>query len=231
MANRKRIDSHWVGNILEFGLAKIADREIEPRLHLAIGVFRETNASGRCDTLQSRSDIDSIAHQVAVALFDHVAEMNADPKLDAAFRRQAGIALDHAVLHFNGTANGVDNAAKLDECAVACALDHSPLVYGDSGIDQVTAQRTQPRQYSILVGPRESTVSDDIRSKDCRKLSGLGHPASPLLRSSLTTKGWSAAGIFPLPGADLTLFWFLFGAVLLQSIRRSWPSATRPAFQ
>ena len=52
--------------------------------------------------------------------------MNADTKLDAALRRKAGIALDHAVLHFDGAAHGVDDAAKLDEAPSPVRLTTRP---------------------------------------------------------------------------------------------------------
>jgi hypothetical protein len=55
-----------------------------------------------------------------------VAEMNADAEFDAALRRQTGVALDHAVLHFDGAAHRVDHAAELDEDAVPNALDDAP---------------------------------------------------------------------------------------------------------
>jgi UTP-glucose-1-phosphate uridylyltransferase len=43
-----------------------------------ISVFRQTNGAGLGDTLQSRRDIDAGAHQVAVALLDDIAEMDAN---------------------------------------------------------------------------------------------------------------------------------------------------------
>jgi hypothetical protein len=66
--------------------------------------------------------------------------------------RQAGIALDHAVLHFDGAAHGVDHTAELDENAVAGALDDAAAMHRDGGVDQIAAQRPQPRQGAILVG-------------------------------------------------------------------------------
>ena len=48
---------------------------------------------------------------IAVGLFDHIAEMNADAEFDAALLRQAGVALDHAVLHLDGATHRVDHAA------------------------------------------------------------------------------------------------------------------------
>ena len=129
------------------------------------------------DALQSRGDIDAVAHQVAVGLLDHVAQMNADAELDAALGRQARIALDQAVLHFDRAAHRVDYAAKLDEDSVAGALDDAPVMRGDGGIDQVAAQPPQPRERAILVRAREPAVADDVGDQDRRNLSGFGHGA------------------------------------------------------
>ena len=113
------------------GRAEIGDGEIEPPLHLAVGVLGQTDRAGLGDAFQSRGDVDAVAHQVAVALLDDVAEMNADAELDAALLRHAGVALDHAVLHFDRAAHGVDHAAELDDSAVAGALDDAPVMRGD----------------------------------------------------------------------------------------------------
>ena len=78
------------------GWAEIGDREIEPPLHLAVGVLRQTDRARLGDAFQSRGDIDAVAHQVSVALLDDVAEMYADPEVDASLGRHAGVALDQA---------------------------------------------------------------------------------------------------------------------------------------
>ena len=102
--------------------AEIGDRQIEPPLDLPIGLLGQTDRAGLGDALQPRGDVDSVAHQVAVGLLDDVAEMNADAKLDASLGRQPGIAFDHAVLHFDRAAHGVDHAAELDDrCRHRCA--------------------------------------------------------------------------------------------------------------
>jgi hypothetical protein len=49
-----------------------------------IGVFGETDRPGLGDPFEPRSDIHAIAHQVAVALLDHIAQMDADAELDDA---------------------------------------------------------------------------------------------------------------------------------------------------
>ena len=177
LADLERIDPDRLGDVLELGRAEIGDREIEPPLHLTIGVLGETDRAGLGDALQSRGDIDAVAHQIAVGLLDDVAEMDADAKLDAALRRHAGIALDHAVLHLDRAAHRVDHAAELDDAAVAGALDDAAVMRGDGGIDEIAAEAPQPRQGAILVRRREPAVADDIGDQDCSELARFPHGA------------------------------------------------------
>ena len=124
------------------------------------------------------------------ALLDDVAQMNADAEFDAALGRQAGVALDHAVLHFDGAAHGVDHAAELDENAVSGALDDAPVMRGDGGIDQVAAQPPQPRQRAILVRAGEPAVADHVGDQDRRDFPGLAHSSgSPALRRPSNSGG------------------------------------------
>src|SRR5258708_5560930 len=76
-ANFERIDPDRLDDILEFGLAKVADHEIEAALDLSVRVLRQTDRSGLRDSLETRGDVDAVAHQVSVAFLDYVAEMNA----------------------------------------------------------------------------------------------------------------------------------------------------------
>ena len=155
-AGLDRINSHWPSDVLEFFLAEIDERFLQPVTHLAIGVLGETDAARISNALKARGDIDAVAHQVAVALLDHIAEMDADPKLDAALRRKASVALDHAVLHLDGAANGIDDASELNEDAVARALDDAAVMHGDGRVDQIAAERAQPRKRPLLVGSQQA---------------------------------------------------------------------------
>src|SRR5271169_241244 len=103
--------------------------------------------------------------------------MDADAELDTAFGRKARIALDHSVLQLDGAADGLNDAAKLNEDAVARALDHAPVMHGDCRIDQIAPQRPQPRQCAVLVRTGESAISDHIRREYRREFPGLGHDA------------------------------------------------------
>ena len=79
--------------------------------------------------------------------------MDADPKFDALVGRDPSVALDHRPLDFNGAVHRVDDAAELDDAAVAGALDDAAVMRGDGGVDQIAAQGPKARQGSILVGP------------------------------------------------------------------------------
>ena len=113
---------------VSWGCAQITHGEIEPRLHLPIRIFRKTDRTRLGDAFQSRRDIDAVAHQVAVALLNNIAQMDADTELDATLRRKTGVALDHPVLHLDGAADGVDNAAELNEDAVSGPVDDTAMM-------------------------------------------------------------------------------------------------------
>src|SRR5215469_15797280 len=89
------------------------------------------------NALKPGRDIDAVAHQIAVGLLDHIAEMHADAELDAAIVRKASVALDHAVLHFDGAADCVDHAAELEDDSVASALDDAAMMGGDCRVDEI----------------------------------------------------------------------------------------------
>ena len=94
-------------------------------------------------------------------MLDHIADVDANAKLNAALGRKASVPLDHAILHFDGTADCVNDAAELNETSVARALDDTSVMNGDSRINQIATERSQPRQRPILVGERfADTLAD-----------------------------------------------------------------------
>ena len=61
--------------------------------------------------------------------------MDTDAELNLTVLSDAGVALDHAVLHFNRATDRIDDAAKLDEVAVAGALNDAPMMRVNGRID------------------------------------------------------------------------------------------------
>ena len=121
--------------MFEHRRTEIPDRKIEPCFYLPICIFRQTDRPRRGDAFKPRSDIDSIAHEIAIALLHDIAKMNADAKIDASIGRQASIALNHAVLHLYRATHGLDDAVKFDQSAVAGPLNDAPVMHSDSWID------------------------------------------------------------------------------------------------
>ena len=85
-AGLDRINSHWPCNVLKFPLTKIGESFLQAITHLPIGVLGKTDTARISNAFQSCGDIDAIAHQVAVALLDYIAHMDADPELDPPIR-------------------------------------------------------------------------------------------------------------------------------------------------
>src|SRR5580700_9184514 len=91
-------------------------------------------------------------------------------------RRSSGTpALRSTIAFCTSATHGIDDAAKLDDAAVTRALDDPAMMHGDGRIDQVAAKRSKPGKNAILVRSRETAISDHVRAKYGRKLSGFGH--------------------------------------------------------
>ena len=76
-------------------------------------------------------------------------------------------------MNLDRAADGVHDAAKLDDAAVAGAFDDTAMMSGDGWIDEVAAEPPQARKGPILVGAGEPAITDDIRNQDRGELSGL----------------------------------------------------------
>jgi hypothetical protein len=136
-------------------------------------------------TPSSRAAIDAVAHQIAVALLDHVADMDADAKLYPPVLRHACIALDQAVLHLDRATHRIDHAAEFDYASVPGAFDDPAVMGGGGWIDQIAAKTAQACKRAILVGSCEPRVTDDIRDQDRRELSGLAHCVPPAIFTTI----------------------------------------------
>jgi hypothetical protein len=93
VAHLERIDPDRLGDVLKLRCAEIGNLEIEPPLHLPVGLLREADRARLRDPFEPGGDVDRVAHQIAVFLFDDIAEMDADARLDSLFWGQASVAL------------------------------------------------------------------------------------------------------------------------------------------
>src|SRR5580704_19560209 len=105
--------------------------------------------------------------------------MNADPELDALVRRDTRVAFDHSDLDFDRAAHCIDDAAELGDEPVARALDDTPMMRSDGGIDEIATEAPQARQGAILVRRGKSAVTNNVGHQDRCKLTGLAHERHP----------------------------------------------------
>src|SRR2546423_12383168 len=103
-----------IGDVLQPLLAEIDELGCDRSPHMAPGVGGDADAAGRREPFETRGDIDAVAIDV-VWRHDDVAEIDADAELDAAVRRQPGIARANDPLHIQRAAHRGDDTAELDE--------------------------------------------------------------------------------------------------------------------
>jgi len=154
------------------GPRSVTGRSSRP-FDLPVGLFGKTDGPRLRDALEPGGDIDAVAHQVAVAFLDNIAQVNAHPELDAALGRKSGIAFDEGGLHLDGAAH----RPRCGTPAIPSSLDDAPMMGVDGRIDQIAAQPPQPRQCAILIRPREPAVADDIRDQNRRDFTRFPHGA------------------------------------------------------
>jgi hypothetical protein len=99
---------------------------------------------------------------------------------NATLRLEASIALDHAVLDFDGAANSVHNASELNKDAIARPLDDAAVMESDGWIDQIAAERAHPRKGALFVGAGEPAVADYVTARMAASLRvpGTGSPST-----------------------------------------------------
>lgn len=109
-----------------------------------------------------------------------------------------GVTLNHGVLNLDGAAYGLDDAAELDDRAVASALDNATVMHGNSRVDQIAAQRSKQRQDAILVRTGESAIPNHIGAKNRSQFPGVDHRSSPPPSGLAQTRANSS------PSADIS---------------------------
>jgi hypothetical protein len=160
------IDPDRPRHVLEALLALVGKCGGDLALYLAIGVLGKADAARRRDPFEPCGDVDAVAHEVAVALDHHVAEIDADAEFDAFLGLEARVARRHGALDLDRAAQRVDDAHELDERAVTGAFDDAAAMGRDDGIYELLPERAEPRQRAFLVDAGEPRESRHVRGKD-----------------------------------------------------------------
>ena len=175
---------NWAGNVFELFLAEIDERLLHAVTNLLVCGSRQTDAAWLTDAFKPRGNVDAVAHQIAIALLNDVADVDAEAKIDPASLRNAGVAVNHRVLQLDSAADGVNRAAELGDGTVAGAFDDAAVMYGDCRIDKIAAQRPEAGERAILVRADKPAVSDDVGDQNRCQSPGFSHLCALLLRTS-----------------------------------------------
>src|ERR1700730_3259976 len=126
---------HRVRNVLHGLLASVPKGERHLIAHLLIGRAGDADATGLRNPLQPCGYVHAVAEDVAT-IDDDVADIDPNAKLDPLLLRHITVALGHAALNIEGTADRIHYTAKLSQHSIAGVLDNTAAVVGNLGIEK-----------------------------------------------------------------------------------------------
>jgi hypothetical protein len=110
-----------------------------------------------------------------VLLSDDIPEIDSHAEFDPVLRRAGGIGLGHSPLHLDRAANGINDARKLGEEAVAGVLYDPAAVLGDLWADQLPEMGLEPFVGPLLIHPHKARVSRHVGGQDRGEAASGGH--------------------------------------------------------
>ena len=108
--------------------------EIELVPDLVIYGMRNADRARLGKRLEPGSDVDPIAKDV-VTVDDHIAEIDANPQLQAALGWDRIIDGARRVLHLDGAVQRIDDTRKIRQNAIACRADNPPAMRCNQRVD------------------------------------------------------------------------------------------------
>jgi len=118
--------------------------------------------------LKPGSNVDTIALEV-IAVHDHVAEIDTDPKFNPLRPSPGGSVLGQRQLNFPCGSDSFNDTRKFRQNAVTHKLENAPIMFGDLWIDDVGTQGTEGCERRLFIRPNEPRVTDHIGCQDSRQ--------------------------------------------------------------
>jgi len=138
-----------VGDVLQPLFAQVDELGGHCAAYVPPRLGGDADPTWRSETFEARGNIDAVTVDV-VRRDDHVAEIDADAKLGAAILRQHRVAREKVPLHFQRAAHRIDDAAELDESAIAAMLDDASAMLADLGRDNLAAMGQETAVGTLL---------------------------------------------------------------------------------
>ena len=130
---------------------------------MAVGVLGKTDTARISNAFKARGNVDAVAHQVAIALLDHVAQMDADAELDATLRRKTRVAMRPLCTAMVGSIRSLRSGDPETRSLLAAdVVGFSKLAGSD---EERTLARLRARWTSISPGVKRTfrSVVDAVR--------------------------------------------------------------------
>ncbi|MGA9534956.1 MAG: hypothetical protein WBR24_03520 [Desulfobacterales bacterium] len=138
-------------------------------MYLFVRVARDANAAARCQTLQPRRDVDTVAIY-PITVRDHIAEIDADSENHFAVVRQRGVTFLYFILNLQGAFNRIDGTDKLGQYIVTGRVDN-PAVMTENRAAYFLPVRLEGVDRVGFVQTHQTAVAFDIRTQYGRQFS------------------------------------------------------------
>jgi hypothetical protein len=141
--------------------------------------LRDADAARFGECLQACRDVDPVAVDTTIGLYEDVAEVNADTKQHPSVGNPRLVPLRQLSLGGHGTQHGVRHTVEHPEHTIACGI-HDAAVVGVEVPPENVVAFAQRGHGSWLVVTHQSAIPHDIGAQDgCQPANGLDH-GSPL---------------------------------------------------
>jgi len=152
------IDSDRPGNVLQLLLAAVEELGIDFALYVSKRVVGNANLAWRGDSLETGRDVHAISEDVAT-LNNHVAEIDADAKLDTVVLGESDIAFGHLPLHRDCRSDGSDHFGNTIRMPSPVVLTMRPLWLAIFG--SISSRRSARSRNSVAT--HQPAVTRDVR--------------------------------------------------------------------
>jgi len=141
---RDSIDANGLGDILELLVSPVVESKVKLVGDMVAHRLGYRDPAAVRDTFKAGRDIDAVAKQI-LAFNDHIAQVDAHPKLDAAILRNLDIPSAHRALDDDGAFNGIHDAWEFHQDSIARQLDDRE-VDEDQRAEQAREQPEAPEE-------------------------------------------------------------------------------------
>jgi hypothetical protein len=158
-------------DVLQLPISQVFENETNLVAHLIMYNSAYANPVGVGEAFEARRNVYAIAIDV-LAVYNDVAEVDADAELNSLVRRNIRIPILHRALDQHRELDGFDHAWELDQDAIASCLDNAALMLSDLGVYQPSSMRLERRQGLGFVSTHKSAIADHICRDDGGEFAG-----------------------------------------------------------